>query len=317
MEENRTLVTEFVFLGFPTCPELQIVLFLIFLIIYTLTLMENVIIICLVVFDHNLHKPMYFFISNFSAVDIGFTSTVVPKLLSDFLMEKKTISLTGCLTQLYLFFSLGAVECVFLAIMSFDRYMAICKPLHYTSVMNSRMCIILAIFCWATGFLWIVVPITFISQLTFCSPNVMNHFICDTSPLFALTCSRSSNTELICYTFTSILILSCCVLTSTSYIFIINTILNTPSTTGRQKAFSTCTSHLTVISIFYGSLIFMYVRSANAEAALDLDKVIALFYSVITPLINPLIYSLRNKDVTRALKKAMGGSQGLGRRQIL
>ncbi|XP_029435486.1 olfactory receptor 11H6-like [Rhinatrema bivittatum] len=313
MEENRTLVTEFEFLGFPTSPELQIVLFLIFLIIYMLTVMENLIIICLVVFDHNLHKPMYFFIGNFSAVEIGFTSTAVPKLLSGFL-GKKTISLIGCLTQLYLFFSLGTVECVFLAIMSFDRYMAISKPLHYTSVMNNRMCIILSIFCWVTGFLWIVIPITLVSQLTFCSPNVMNHFVCDTSSLFALACIRSYITELICYTFTSCMILLSFVLTSTSYFFIINTILNTPSTTGRQKAFSTCTSHLTVISIFFGSVIFMYVRSANAEAALDMDKVIALFYSVITPLINPLIYSLRNKDVTRALKKAMGRSQAQGRR---
>ncbi|XP_030042409.1 olfactory receptor 6F1-like [Microcaecilia unicolor] len=305
MEENHTVVVEFELLGFPTSPQLQVILFLLFLMIYILTLTENLLIIFLVFCDHNLHKPMYFFISNFSAVEIGFTTAAVPKLLSGFLMAKTTISLNCCLTQLYLFFSFGTVEVVFLAIMSFDRYLAICKPLHYSSVMNTRLCTILVIFCWITGFLWIVVPITLVSQLTFCSPNVMNHFICDTSPLFALACVRSYTIEMICYSFTSTMILLCFVLTSTSYIFIIKTILMTSSTTGRRKAFSTCTSHLTVVAIFYGSLIFMYVRTANAEAALDLDKVIALFYSVVTPLINPLIYSLRNKDVIKAVKKAI------------
>nr|XP_033779144.1 olfactory receptor 6F1-like [Geotrypetes seraphini] len=305
MEENHTVVTEFELLGFPTSPELQIILLLLFLTMYILTLTGNLLIIFLVVCDHNLHKPMYFFISNFSAAEIGFTTSAVPKLYSSLIMIKTTISLNGCLTQLYFFFAFGVTEVAFLTIMSIDRYLAICKPLHYSSLMNTRTCTALVIFCWITGFFWIVILIALVSQLAFCTPNVMNHFLCDTSPLFALACIRSYTTELFCYSFTSTMILFSFGLTCTSYVFIIRTILMTPSTTGRQKAFSTCTSHITVVAIYYGSIIFMYVRTANSEASLDKDKVIALFYSVVTPLINPLIYSLRNKDVIKALKKAI------------
>ncbi|XP_029437145.1 olfactory receptor 11H6-like [Rhinatrema bivittatum] len=309
MEKNFTLVTEFVLLGFPTQPEMQVALFLLFFIIYAVTLLENLAIITLVISDRHLHKPMYFFISNLSFVEMIFTTTIIPKLLTGFLTERKTISLAGCFTQLYFFLSLGTVECCLLTVMSYDRYIAICKPLHYATIMTNKMCRILAIICWVIGFLWIAVPIYLISQLLFCGPNVMNHFICDMSPLFALTCTRSYLTERTCYTFSTTMILAVFLLTIVSYTFIISTIMMIPSTSGRKKAFSTCTSHLTVISIFYGSLIFMYVRPAKAEALLDMDKVIAVFYTAVTPLINPLIYTLRNKDVTMALYKAMGGKQ--------
>ncbi|XP_030042438.1 olfactory receptor 11H6-like [Microcaecilia unicolor] len=304
--DNLTLVTEFVLLGFPTQPNLQIVLFLLILILYIATVLENLAIITLVVLDRQLHRPMYIFISNLSFVETIFTTTTTPKMLLGFVADRRTISLAQCFTQLYFFLSLGTVECALLTVMSYDRYVAICNPLHYGTIMTNKMCTILATICWAIGFLWIVMPIYLISQLVFCGTNVMNHFICDMSPLFALTCTRSFITECTCYTFSTTMILIAFLLTILSYTSIVTTIMKIPSTSGRQKSFSTCTSHLTVISIFYGSLIFMYVRPPNAKAALNMDKVIALFYTVITPLVNPLIYSLRNKDVARAVQKAMG-----------
>nr|XP_033779112.1 olfactory receptor 6B1-like [Geotrypetes seraphini] len=304
--ENQTSVTEFILQGFPGHWHIRVFLFLFFLFVYILTLAGNFIITALIFSDHHLHKPMYFFICNFSIAEIWYITATVPKMLSGFLTEQDTISFTGCFLQLYFFFSLGATECLILTTMGYDRYLAICIPLRYSMIMNNRTYTSLATFCWVTGFTINMVPIVLISNLPFCGPNKINHFFCDPSPLMELSCSRSQTIEIICYTYTSILILSTCFLIMVSYMYILLAILRIPSTTGRQKAFSTCASHLIVVLIFYASIIFMYVRP-TAKYPFDLDKVIGVFYAILVPLINPFIYSLRNKDVKTALKKIIWG----------
>ncbi|XP_029436676.1 olfactory receptor 6B1-like, partial [Rhinatrema bivittatum] len=300
--ENQTAVTEFILLGFPGHGRLHLLLSLLFSFIYILTLAGNVIIVAVILFNCHLHKPMYFFIGNFSFLEICYTTATVPKMLSGFLTEENTISFTACFVQLYFFFSLGATESLVLTAMGYDRYLAICNPLRYSTIMSSRVCINLTMSCWATGFMIYLLPISLIANSHFCGPNEINHFFCDAGPLLQLSCSRSHTTEIICYTYTSILILSAFLLTMVSYICIIIAILKIPSTAGRQKAFSTCASHLTVVIIFYASIIFMYVRP-TAKYPFDLDKVVGVFYAILVPLLNPLIYSLRNKEVIEGLKK--------------
>ncbi|XP_030042472.1 olfactory receptor 11H2-like [Microcaecilia unicolor] len=302
--ENQTRVTEFILMGFPGHPLTRVLLFLLFLVFYILTLTGNFIITAVILCDRHLHKPMYVFIGNFSFVEIWYTTTTVPKLLSGFLIERDTISFAGCFLQLYFFFSLGATECLILTTMGYDRYLAICNPLRYSTIMNSKVYTNLALSCWITGFMIYVIPIVLIANLPFCGPNEINHFFCDASPLLELSCSQSHTIEIICYTYTSILIFSIFFLIMVSYMNILLAILRIPSTTGRQKAFSTCASHLIVVLIFFASIIFMYVRP-TAKYPFDLDKVIGVFYAILVPLINPVIYSLRNKEVIRALKKTM------------
>ncbi|XP_030042471.1 olfactory receptor 6N2-like [Microcaecilia unicolor] len=302
--ENQTTVTEFILRGFPGHWHVRILLFLLFLFVYILTLTGNFIITAVILSDHHLHKPMYCFICNFSIAEIWYITATVPKMLSGFLIERDTISFTGCFLQFYFFFSLGATECLILTTMGYDRYLAICNPLRYSTIMNSRTYISLAAFCWITGFTINMVPIILISNLPFCGPNEINHFFCDPNSLMELSCSRSHTIEIICYTYTSILILSTFFLIMVSYLNILLAILRIPSTTGRQKAFSTCASHLTVVLIFFASVIFMYVRP-TAKYPFDLDKVIGVFYAILVPLINPVIYSLRNKEVITAVKKTI------------
>ncbi|XP_029435397.1 olfactory receptor 6N1-like [Rhinatrema bivittatum] len=302
---NQTTVAEFVLQGFPGHRHTRILLFLLFLVIYILTLTGNFIITAVILYDPHLHKPMYFFIGNFSVAEVWYTTATVPKLLSGFLNEEETISFAGCFLQLYFFFSLGATECLILTTMGYDRYLAICNPLHYSTMMNSRVYTCLAAFCWLTGFTINLVPIILIAKLHFCGPNEINNFFCDASNLLELSCPRSHTIEIICFIYTSILILSSFLLIMVSYMCILSAILRIPSTVGRQKAFSTCASHLIVVLIFYASIIFMYVRP-TAKYPFDLDKVVGVFYAILVPLINPFIYSLRNKEVIKALKKAIG-----------
>ncbi|XP_030042473.1 olfactory receptor 6F1-like [Microcaecilia unicolor] len=299
-EKNQTMI--FILLGFPGHWYLHVLLFNFFLVIYILTLAGNVIIILVIFSNPHLHKPMYFFIGNFSFLEIWYTTATVPKMLAGFLAEKNMISFTACFVQLYFFFSLGATESLVLTAMGYDRYLAICNPLRYSTIMNSRVCTNLAVSCWAAGFTIYLLPISLIASLHFCGPNEINHFFCDAGPLLELSCSEAHLTEIICYTYTSILILSAFLLTMVSYIYIILTILRIPSTSGRQKAFSTCASHLIVVIIFYAAIIFMYVRS-KAKYPFDLDKVVGIFYAILVPLLNPLIYSLRNKEVIKGLRK--------------
>ncbi|XP_015277235.1 PREDICTED: olfactory receptor 6M1-like [Gekko japonicus] len=257
---NQSLVKEFIFLSFPTRHDLQILFFLALLLTYLLTLTGNVVILSLIWTSQSLHTPMYFFLSNLSFLDILFTTVIAPKMLSNFLAEKKTISLYGCFAQIYLYFFLGTVEFILLAVMSFDRYVAICHPLRYTVIMNGRVCLLMVLGCWVGAFLSVFCPAVFIFSLPYCR-QAINHFFCDISPLLEVACVDTHFIELLDFFMSSLVVLSSLILTVVSYTYIISTILKIPSGKGRQKAFSTCASHITVVTIAYGSSIFMYYLS--------------------------------------------------------
>uniref|UniRef100_A0A8C5QAD1 G-protein coupled receptors family 1 profile domain-containing protein n=1 Tax=Leptobrachium leishanense TaxID=445787 RepID=A0A8C5QAD1_9ANUR len=297
-KNNHSKVREFVFVGFPSTPLLQSLLFCIFLFIYILTLISNAVIIIVVRKVKQLHTPMYIFISALSVLEICYTTVTTPNLLLLFLTKMKTISFGGCMTQLYVFFSLGSSECLLLAVMAGDRYLAICNPLRYSSLMTSNFSLYLIFGCYLSGFTASIFTATFIASLPFCGLNLINHFFCDYPPLLKLSCTDTSTTEKVFFTLSWSIVLSTCLLTMGSYVCIVSTILRMPSSKGRGKAFSTCASHLTVVSLFYGTVIFMYVRP-KAKYDLNTDKLVSMFYSVITPLLNPLIYSLRNQEVRK------------------
>ncbi|XP_034646383.1 olfactory receptor 11A1-like [Trachemys scripta elegans] len=301
-EDNQTVITEFILLGFGNLPELQILLFLVFLVIYIVTMSGNILIIVLVVTDQHLHTPMYFFLGNLSCLETCYTSTILPRMLASLLTGDRTISVGGCMIQFSFFGYLATTECYLLAAMSYDRYLAICKPLRYAALMNGRLCLQLIVGSWMSGFLSCVILMCFMSQLTFCGPNEIDHFFCDFSPMLKLSCSDSSMITL--FSFILVSLDSPCpfLLTVTSYVCIIATILRIPSTTGRQKAFSTCSSHLIVVTVFYGTIMTVYLLP-NTNTLKALNKVFSVFYTVLTPMLNPLIYSLRNKEVKEALRK--------------
>ncbi|XP_006895688.1 PREDICTED: olfactory receptor 6M1-like [Elephantulus edwardii] len=290
---NQTTVTEFTLISFPNVPELEILFFVVLLLVYTLTITGNIIIFSLIWTDSRLQTPMYFFLSNLSFLDILFTTTIAAKLLACLLEERKTISFAGCITQTYFYFFLGTVESILLAVMSFDRYVAICNPLRYTIIMNSTVCLLLVLGCWVGAFLSVLCPTIMVSRLPYCTEEI-SHFFCDIAPLLQVACIDTHFIELINFLLSSLVVLSSLVLTTVSYTYIITTILHIPSAQGRQKAFSTCASHITVVSVAYGSSIFMYVRP-NQSYSLDFDKVTAVLTTVVTPLLNPFIYSLRNE----------------------
>ncbi|XP_049713337.1 olfactory receptor 6M1-like [Elephas maximus indicus] len=301
--QNQTTVTEFTLTTFPVLQKLQISLFVVLLFTYMLTLTGNTVIISLIWADNRLQTPMYFFLSNLSFLDILFTTTTAPKLLACLLEERKTISLAGCITQTYFYFFLGTVEFILLAVMSFDRYVAMCNPLHYTIIMNSRVCLLLVLGCWVGAFLSVLCPIIVLSRLPFCYKEI-HHFFCDIGPLLQVACIDTHFIEMINFLLSSLVLLTSLVLTTVSYTYIISTILRIPSAQGQQKAFSTCASHITVISIAYGSNIFMYVRPSQSHL-LDVDKATAVLTTMVTPLLNPFIYSLRNQKVKEVLREAI------------
>ncbi|XP_053901142.1 olfactory receptor 11A1-like [Malaclemys terrapin pileata] len=302
--ENQTSITEFILLGFRNLPELHILFFLLFLVIYIVTMTANIFIVVLVVADQHLHTPMYFFLGNLSCLETCYTSTILPRVLSSLLKGVNTISVSQCITQFYCFALLLTTECYLLAVMSFDRYLAICKPLHYVTRMNGRFCIQLAAGSWISSFIFSTIVISLVSQLEFCGPNEIDHFFCDLTPVIKLSCSNTSLVTLVTLIFSSIDTVPPFLLTLTSYVYIISTILRIPSTTGRQKAFSTCSSHLIVVTIFYGTLMIVYMLP-NTGALRAPNKMFSVLYAVFTPLINPLIYSLRNKEVKEALRRAL------------
>ncbi|XP_044840765.1 olfactory receptor 2G3-like [Mauremys mutica] len=301
---NQTGVTEFILLGFGNLLELQILLFLLFLVIYIVTMTGNILIVVLVVADQHLHTPMYFFLGNLSCLETCYTSNILPRVLASLLTGDRTISVGGCIVQLHCVACLGATECCLLAVMSYDRYLAICKPLHYSALMNDRLSFQLAAGSWLSGFTASTNTACWMSQMIFCGPNEIDHFFCDYIALLKLSCSDTSKMVLVIFFLSVIMILLPFLLTLTSYVCIISTILRIPSTTGRQKAFSTCSSHLIMVTIFYGTLIIVYMLPDTA-ALRDLNKVFSVFYTILTPLANPLIYSLRNKEVKEALRKAL------------
>ncbi|XP_077169476.1 olfactory receptor 11L1-like [Paroedura picta] len=303
MRINYTEITKFIIVGFPGNRKIQILYFIIFLLIYLLTLLGNITLLFTLKAETNLHTPMYFFLGNLAVLEIGYTSVTLPKLLAISIGRARNISLTACLTQSYFFFFLGSTECFFLAVMAYDRYLAICNPLRYPILMCNRVCVFLAIGSWFTGFLNPCPSTILVSRLHFCG-NIINHFFCDVPPLLSLSCSNTYISRTIIFISSAVIVLGTFMLTMLSYACILATLLRMSSATSRQKAFSTCSAHLTVVSLYYGTVIFMYVNPA-AKNSVEMNKVVSFVYSVVTPMLNPIIYSWRNEDVKRALKRMM------------
>ncbi|XP_061876084.1 olfactory receptor 6B1 [Colius striatus] len=300
-QKNSTKPQEFILVGFPALMELQMLLFVIFLVAYMLTVLENMLIIIVIRMDHQLHKPMYFFLSNLSFLEAWYISVTVPKLLMNFLLESRNISFGGCMTQLYFFSSLICTECVLLAAMAYDRSVAICNPLRYAAVMSRRLCLQLATCSWLTGFSMSLLKVVFISQLSFCGSNVINHFFCDISPLLNISCADRTKAETVDFILALLILLLPLSVTIISYTCIISTILHISTAQGRKKAFFTCVSHLTVVIIFFSAMLFMYARPKRIHPS-DLNKLVSVVYTIVTPMLNPFIYCLRNQEVKRALK---------------
>ncbi|XP_072483726.1 olfactory receptor 5F1-like [Notamacropus eugenii] len=301
---NHTTVTEFILLGLSDSPELQIILFVLFLVIYTLTVLGNAGMIALIMIDSQLHTPMYFFLTNLSLTDILYSSTITPKMLVDLLSKRKVISFTGCFLQMYVFIALITIECILFGLMAYDRYVAICNPLLYPITMSRIVCLKMAMGTFTAGFLNSVIHTSYISSLSYCDSNVIHHFFCDSPPVLKLSCSDTQINETIIFIFAGINMLGTLLIILTSYIYILFSILRLHSVEGRQKAFSTCASHLTAVAIFYGTEIVTYLCPSSSYSPTQ-GKVISVFYTVVIPMLNPLIYSLRNEEVKRALKNAI------------
>ncbi|XP_032642799.1 olfactory receptor 2G3-like [Chelonoidis abingdonii] len=299
---NQTSLTEFILLGFGTVPKLQIFLFLLFLVIYIVTMAGNILIVVLVVTDQHLHTPMYFFLGNLSCLETCYTTTILPRMMSSLLTGDRTISIGSCITQFYFASFLAATECYLLAVMSYDRYLAICKPLQYATIMNGSFCLQLAAGSWINGLLALIIIFSLMLQLTFCGANEIDHFFCESTQIINLYCNDIYQVELVITIVAALFTLLPFALTVTSYVCIISTILRIPSTSGRQKAFSTCSSHLIVVTIFYGTLIIVYLLP-KPNTLRDLNKVFSVFYTILTPMANPFIYSLINKEVKEDLRK--------------
>ncbi|KAM4808038.1 olfactory receptor 6B1-like [Rhinophrynus dorsalis] len=295
-------ITEFILTGFPTRPELQNVLFAVFLITYLLTVMEHMIIIVTIKLHIKLHKPMYYLLGSLSFLEIWYVTVTIPNLLNNILTQNRSISFLACLAQLYIFISLACTECILLAVMAFDRYVAICIPLRYVVIMSNNICLQLVIGSYVTGFSIAMVKAIFIFRLTFCGPNVINHFFCDISPLLNLSCTDMSFTELVDFILAMIVIMIPLIIIIITYMCIVWTIFRIPNNHGKQKAFSTCVSHFTIVIIFYTTTLFIYARPRKANP-FDRNKWVTILYSVLTPLLNPFIYCLRNTDVKHALKR--------------
>nr|XP_034990603.1 olfactory receptor 10A7-like [Zootoca vivipara] len=304
MKKNLSSPATFTLLGFGNLLALRILLFVLFFAIYALSLVGNLLIVLLVAVGQHLHTPMYFFLMNLSGLETCYISTILPRMLVSFLTGDRSISIKGCITQYYFFGFFVATECYLLAMMSFDRYLAICKPLHYTSIMNGKLCLQLAFTSWMCGLMTNTIITSFLVQLTFCGPNEIDDFFCDVYPLANLSCSNTHLVKLA----TSILgymgIGFPFLLTLASYVRIIFNVLRIKSKASQQKAFTTCSSHLIVVTLFYGSLFLVYVVP-ETETSKELHKMFSFFYTVLTPILNPLIYSLRNREVKEALFKSV------------
>ncbi|XP_044132720.1 olfactory receptor 5V1-like [Bufo gargarizans] len=301
-EKNMTTVTEFFIVGFQSSHYLRIFLICLILMIYCGTICGNLLIITLVSTSKNLHAPMYFFISQLSITDIFLTANIVPNMLHVLLNNGGTITVISCMTQLYVFGTTEGSECFLLTVMSYDRYVAICNPLLYSSIMTKKRCVTLSAMCWVLGFFLSFIETLFTSKLMFCGPNVIDHFFCDLVPLLKIACSGVYTMELMNYILSFPLLLSPITIIIISYTNIIVTILRFQSRISRQKAFSTCSSHLIVVIIFFVTLLSVYVFPTEGQT-LNTSKLLSLLYTVFTPFINPIIYSLRNKEIKKSLQE--------------
>ncbi|XP_007956172.1 olfactory receptor 8I2-like [Orycteropus afer afer] len=306
---NDTEVTFFILSGFANDPEIQVSLFLMFLFIYLFTVLGNLGLIMLVKIDSQLHTPMYFFLSNLAFIDLLYSSTITPKSLVNFPSNQKTISFVGCFVQMYFFVGLLCSECFLLGSMAYDCYVAICNPLLYSVVMSQKVCSSLGIIPYVVGFTISLVCICVISSLTFCD-SCINHFFCDTLVLLALPCVDAFSTQMMIIVLAAFTLLSSLLIITLTYTAIMSAILRIQSTAGRQKAFSTCTFHLIGVIIFYGSLVFTYLKPDNTSS-LTQAQVASVFYTIVIPMLNPLIYSLRNKDVKNAFLRVTHKEQFL------
>ncbi|XP_055970977.1 putative olfactory receptor 8G3 [Sorex fumeus] len=301
---NDSTVTEFILTGLTDRPELQLPLFLLFLGIYVFTAVGNLGMIILVGFSSHLHTPMYYFLCSLSFIDFCQSTVITPKMLVNFVAQKNIISYPECMTQLYGFLVFAIAECHMLSAMAYDRYVAICSPLLYNVIMSPHICFLLTMGVYTWGIVGSSIHIGFMLRLSFCKTNVVNHYFCDLLPLFGISCSSTSINELILLILSAFNIMVPSLTILASYTFILSSILRIRSTEGRSKAFSTCSSHISAVTIFFGSLTVIYLQPSSANS-MGQGKISSVFYTIIVPMLNPLIYSLRNKDVNLALKKIL------------
>ncbi|CAO2581794.1 Olfactory receptor 6C75 [Lemmus lemmus] len=300
--KNQSVEIVFILLGLTNNPQLQILIFLFLFINFILSLMGNLVIILLTLLDPRLKTPMYFFLRNFSFLEMAFTSACIPRFLVNILTGDKTISYNACVAQFFFFFLLLITEFYLLAAMSYDRYVAICRPLHYPIIMNNRVCHLLVISSWVTGFLSIFPPLMLGLKLDFCASKLIDHFLCDTSPVLQLSCTDTRFIEWMAFVIAVMTLVITLILVILSYTLIIKTILKFPSAQQRKKAFSTCSSHMVVVSITYGSCIFMYMKTSAKERV---TLSVAVLNTSVAPLLNPFIYTLRNQQVKDAFKQVL------------
>ncbi|XP_047548442.1 olfactory receptor 1002-like [Lutra lutra] len=310
---NQTLVTEFFFVGLTNHFQHQVVLFLIFLLVYLVTLLGNVGMITFIWMDPRLHMPIYFFLSHLSFVDICCSSVIGPKMLTDIFVEKKVISFLGCAAQFWLFSQFVVTECFLLASMAYEWYMAICKPLSYALIMSQRVCVQLVVGPYTIGLMISMTHTILAFHLPYCGPQIINHFFCDLLPVLSLACADTQVNQFVLFILAGALGVVSGVIILVSYIYIIIAILRIRSAEGRHKAFSTCPSHLTAVSILYGTLFFIYVRPSSVFS-LDVNKVVSVFYTAVVPMLNPLMYSLRNREVKDSFRRMFEKKQCLMRK---
>ncbi|XP_028381033.1 olfactory receptor 2A12-like [Phyllostomus discolor] len=311
MGNNQTWIAEFILLGFQVDPEREVFLFGFFLVFYSVTLLGNGVILGLICLDSRLHTPMYFFLSNLAIVDMSYASTTVPKMLANLVTHKKTITFGPCIFQTFLYLAFAVTECMCLVVMSYDRYVAICHPLQYTVIMSWRVCVVLAAMSWLFSFLWALVHITLLLRLPFCGPQKINYFFCQITSVFRLACADTRLNELVLFVGSVFVLVGPLCLVLVSYTCILFAVLRIQSGEGRRKAFSTCSSHLCVVGIFFGCAIVMYVAPKSRHFQ-EQRKILSLFYSLFNPMLNPLIYSLRNAEVKGALRRFLGKRRSLG-----
>ncbi|XP_005404940.1 PREDICTED: olfactory receptor 2A1/2A42-like [Chinchilla lanigera] len=304
MEENQTMVTEFILLGFCLGTKIHIVLFGVFSLLYTFTLLGNGLIVGLICLDSRLHTPMYFFLSHLAIVDIAYACNTVPQMLVNLLNPNKPISFAGCITQTFLFLAFAISECLLLVVMSYDRYVAICQPLRYCTIMDWSVCNTLVTTSWACGSLLALLHTSLILRLPFCGPNQINHFFCEILSVLKLACADTWLNKVVIFAVCVFVLVGPLCLVVVSYTRILVGILRIQSGEGRRKAFSTCSSHLCVVGLFFGSAIVMYMAPKTRHPE-EQQKILSLFYSLFNPMLNPLIYSLRNAEVKRALRGAL------------